>query len=71
MLIYIRNPYALEEAKLIESGALTITRTVTKGFLFKMPIQLSSEKLQLQLQFQLDVDSEVSFLVPDPIFHSC
>ena len=28
MLIYIRNPYAPEEAKLIESGALTITRTV-------------------------------------------
>ena len=25
MLIYIRNPYAPEEAKLIESGALTIT----------------------------------------------
>ena len=31
MLIYIRNPYAPEEAKLIESGTLTITRTVTNS----------------------------------------
>ena len=29
LLIYIRNSYAPEEAKLIESGALTTNRTVT------------------------------------------
>ena len=31
MLIYICNPYAPEEAKLIKSGALTMTRTVTNS----------------------------------------